>query len=235
MAFDDIVRVADLKSRTARWARVRGEVKATRDDDRVTVYDHFKPGVPEFAALLPRGSRAALIAWDKRRQANGAQPLGAAAQGGGAQRGRHSLCCVRWRHCAGCGAGTRYREEQAMIERWLDRIEHGPRADWALGHEIALCGRLIKGYGATNERGKGNLLHVLDHLVNASGTAAQRARAIALARAAALADDAGQALDKQMVELGAPPRRLKPQTIVWAKSRVRPVENKAKDMEGTQG
>jgi hypothetical protein len=34
----------------------------------------------------------------------------------------------------------------------------------ALGHEIALCGRLIKGYGATNERGKDNLLHVLDHL-----------------------------------------------------------------------
>ena len=52
MAFDDIVRVADLKSRASRWQRVQGEVKAG-DDDLLKLYDHFKPGVPEFAALLP--------------------------------------------------------------------------------------------------------------------------------------------------------------------------------------
>ena len=54
MAFDDIVRVADLKSRASRWARVTDEVKAT-PDDLLQVYDHFKPGAPEFAALLPLG------------------------------------------------------------------------------------------------------------------------------------------------------------------------------------
>ncbi|MBA2676756.1 MAG: indolepyruvate oxidoreductase subunit beta family protein, partial [Ramlibacter sp.] len=48
MAFDDIVRVADLKSRAARAARVQREVKA-RDGDLLRVYDHFKPGLPEFA------------------------------------------------------------------------------------------------------------------------------------------------------------------------------------------
>ena len=46
-------------------------------------------------------------------------------------------------------------------------VVDGSRRDWRLGHEIALCGRLIKGYGATNERGKENLLHVLDHLATA--------------------------------------------------------------------
>ena len=81
-----------------------------------------------------------------------------------------------------------------------------------------------RGYGATLERGKANLSHVLEHLANGSGTAADRARAIALAREAALADDAGKALDRQLIELGAPARPVRPQPIVWATSRVRETE-----------
>jgi indolepyruvate ferredoxin oxidoreductase beta subunit len=124
--------------------------------------------------------------------------------------------------------GARYLDEQPRIEGWLSRIERGLRADWALGHEIALCGRLIKGYGATLERGKQNLGHVLDHLADGAGTAADRARAIALARAAALADDAGKALDRQLIELGAPARPPKPQPIAWARSRARDKNAEAK-------
>ena len=123
-----------------------------------------------------------------------------------------------------------------MIETWLERIEQGLRFDWALGHEIALCGRLIKGYGATLERGKANLTHVLDHLATGSAPATERARAIALAREAALADDAGKALDRQLAELGAPPRPVKPQTIIWAKSRSREVaREEAKHLERSSG
>ncbi len=88
----------------------------------------------------------------------------------------------------------------------------GSRRDWRLGHEIALCGRLIKGYGATNERGKENLLHVLDHLAQGTDPVAA-AQAIAAAREAALADDAGQALDATLALHGAPPRPLKEQPI----------------------
>src|SRR5690606_554085 len=66
MAFDAIVRVAGLKAGASRGARVRGEVKAG-DGDLLKVYDHFKPGVPEFAGLRPRGLAARLLAWDRRR------------------------------------------------------------------------------------------------------------------------------------------------------------------------
>jgi indolepyruvate ferredoxin oxidoreductase beta subunit len=58
MAFDDIVRVAALKGRASRAQRVRQEVRAG-DEDIVKVYDHFKPGAAEFAALLPPALRAA--------------------------------------------------------------------------------------------------------------------------------------------------------------------------------
>jgi indolepyruvate ferredoxin oxidoreductase beta subunit len=52
MAFDDIVRVAAAKLAASRMARVQREV-GLRDGDLLKVYDHFKPGVPELAALLP--------------------------------------------------------------------------------------------------------------------------------------------------------------------------------------
>lgn len=218
MAFDDIVRVADLKCRASRSTRVRQEVKAGADD-LVRVYDHFKPGVPEFAALLPEGAARMLMRWDTRRRQAGkaafALPLKIGTHtlsGFVALRVLSSLRGLRRR-------GSRFAREQAMIGRWLEGVEQGTRADWRLGHEIALCGRLIKGYGTTNERGKDNLLHVLDHLAVAGNfsTPPSRADAIRAARVAALADDAGKALDQALVKAGAKPRPVKAQPVVWVK------------------
>jgi indolepyruvate ferredoxin oxidoreductase beta subunit len=112
--------------------------------------------------------------------------------------------------------GSRHAEEQTLIDAWLTAVLEGARQDRTLGLEIAQCGRLIKGYGSTNERGRDNLLHVIRHLASpAFGTAAERIAAIRRARAAALADDAGKALDKTLNELGAPPRAIKAQPIRW--------------------
>ena len=108
-----------------------------------------------------------------------------------------------------------------MIERWLAAIEHGSRTHWPLGHEIALAGRLVKGYGSTNDRGKANLLHVLDHLVvgRSLKNPHARAEAVRAARLAALADDAGQELDKTLVKHGAAPLPVKAQPITWVRKR----------------
>ncbi|NUO72057.1 MAG: indolepyruvate oxidoreductase, partial [Frateuria sp.] len=72
------------------------------------------------------------------------------------------------------------------------------------------------GYGATNERGKDNLQHVLDHLAGLPEPRAA-AQAIATARAAALADDAGKALDAALVQHGAPPRPVKAVPVRWVR------------------
>jgi indolepyruvate ferredoxin oxidoreductase, beta subunit len=87
-----------------------------------------------------------------------------------------------------------------MIEEWLGAVERASREDWARGHELALCGRLVKGYGATNERGKRNLAHIVTHLATSD------AAVIREAREAALADEGGKALDRALVAHGAPPR-----------------------------
>jgi indolepyruvate ferredoxin oxidoreductase, beta subunit len=211
MAFDDIVRVADLKSRVSRWQRVKGEVKAT-DGDLLRVYDHFKPGVPEFAALLPAPLAHRIVQWDRSRVRQGktpwALPLKVGTHSVFGMLALRTLASFKWLRVR----GSRYANEQTMIARWLDGVLQGLRRDWTLGHEIALCGRLIKGYGATNERGKENLLHVLDHLSQLPSPQAA-AQAVAAARDAALADDAGQALDAALVQHGAPARPVKEQPI----------------------
>ncbi|MEJ7687977.1 MAG: indolepyruvate oxidoreductase subunit beta family protein [Variovorax sp.] len=213
MAFDDIVRVAELKSRASRTQRVRSEVKAG-DDDIVKVYDHFKPGAPEFAALLPAALARRVTAWDRRRKTPFALPLKVGSHSVLGMASLRVLASLRWLR----RRGSRFIEEQRLIERWLSAVVAGARTDWRLGHEIALCGRLIKGYGSTNERGKDNLLHVIDHLAALPGaTAGARADAIAAARAAALADEAGTALDAALIRHGAPARPPKEQPIRWMK------------------
>jgi indolepyruvate ferredoxin oxidoreductase, beta subunit len=213
MAFDDIVRVADLKSRASRWQRVQGEVKAG-EDDLLKVYDHFKPGVPEFAALLPPSMAHKLVAWDRKRVARGshawALPLKIGAHSVFGMLALRTLASLKWLRVR----GSRFALEQQMIDRWLRGVVQGTQRGWELGHEIALCGRLIKGYGATNERGKENLLHVLEHLAQ-GGVPAEAASAIRAAREAALADDAGKALDATLVQHGAPPRPVKAVPIQW--------------------
>jgi len=207
MAFDDIVRVAELKLRRERWARLRREAGAG-ERDLLKVYDHLKPGVPEFAALLPPALARALQRWDERRRARGLQPLAMPMQlashtvfGTLLLKLLSSLRGLRRR-------GQRYADEQALIERWLGAVARGSGADWRLGHEIALCGRLIKGYGSTHQRGRDNLLHILDQLAERAlfASTAERAQAIAQARGAALADEGGQALDATLERHGAAPR-----------------------------
>lgn len=215
MAFDDIVRVADLKSRASRFSRVHGEVKAG-DDDLLRVYDHFKPGIPEFAAMVPQGLADRLTAWDRRRVARGAQPWAMPLK-----IGTHSVFgMVALRTLASMKflrvRGSRFALEQRMIGQWLQGVVDGTLRDWRLGNEIALCGRLIKGYGSTNERGKENLLHVLEHLAR-GGVASEAADAIRVAREAALADDAGKALDAALVQHGAPPRPIKAVPVRWVR------------------
>jgi indolepyruvate ferredoxin oxidoreductase, beta subunit len=227
MAFDDIVRVAELKSRASRFARVRAEVNAG-DGELLRLYDHFKPGVPEIAALLPRRLAERLQRWDRTRMSRGREPFAVPiALGSHTVLGLlalRALAALRGQR----RRGARFALEQALIERWIGAVEHGLRGDAALGHELACCGRMIKGYGATNERGKENLLHIVDRLALADGlgTPPQRAAMIHAAREAALADDAGLALDQVLVRHGAPARPVPEQPIRWVRARPAPAPGK---------
>ena len=217
MAFDDVVRVADLKSRPDRFARVRREV-GVGQGDLLRLYDYLKPGIAEIAGLLPPGMAARLLRWEQRRVAAGRSQLGFAITLGSHRVHNRVLLRVLASMKGLRRHGSRFVQEQAMIEHWLDRTERGLRGGWLLGHQLALCGRLVKGYGSTHARGKEALMHILDHLVDGGRFSDPQERALAVqqAREAGLSDDAGDSLDRTLSQFGAPPRPLKPQPIRWA-------------------
>jgi indolepyruvate ferredoxin oxidoreductase beta subunit len=219
MAFDDVIRVAALKTSKARFARVRRELGA-RDGDIVKVYDILRPGAAELAGLLPPWLARRVLVWDRRRRAKG-RPWSLPMQ----LRSDGVLGLVAMRLLAALKPlrrhGSRYAEEQTAIEAWLAAVERGSREDWSLGDELARCGRLIKGYGETNVRAKQTLAHILAHLANDGSftNAAARAAAIRAAREAALADIGAGALDQAFIAHGAPPRPVPAQPVQWIRRR----------------
>ncbi|MGB3934220.1 MAG: DUF6537 domain-containing protein [Burkholderiales bacterium] len=206
MAYEDIVRVADLKTRAARFERVRREVGA-QDGEPVVVIDFLKPGIEEFASLLPPSLGGALIRWAEKNGKLDAYNVGMHIKTSGVfgYLMVRSLAWLKpWRPHS-----YRYQEEQKLIERWLARVREASARSVPLALEIAECARLIKGYGETHRRGKANFLAIFDALVENPATAdpAEQARAIRKAREAALADPEGKALGGA---LGKPVTWLKP-------------------------
>ncbi|MCC6209644.1 MAG: indolepyruvate oxidoreductase subunit beta family protein [Burkholderiales bacterium] len=206
MAYEDIIRVADLKTRASRFERVRTEVGA-KDGEPVIVIDYLKPGIEEVASLLPRAPGKALISWAERSGKLDAYNVGMHVKTSGVFGYLlvRSLAWLKpWRPHS-----YRYAEEQKLIERWLACVKDAAARSVPLALEIAECARLLKGYGETHRRGKGNFLAIFDALVDnpAASDPADQAKAIRRAREAALADPEGKALGGA---LGRPVTWLKP-------------------------
>jgi len=205
MAYEDIIRVADLKTRSSRFQRIRREV-AAKDDEPVVVIDFLKPGVEEFSSLLPYGLGKRVIQWAERNGKLDAYNVGMHIRTSGifGYALVRSLAWLKpWRPYS-----YRYHEEQQLMERWLSLVAEAARRDAALAFEVAECARLIKGYGETHRRGKANFLAIVDALVENPATAdvSEQRKAIRTARDAALADPEGKALGSA---LGKP--------VVWMK------------------
>ena len=201
MCFEDIPRVAQFKTRAARMDTVRREVRAA-PGQLFAVTEFFSPRVEEIAALLPPR-------W-------GAWVLGSTAGRrclklftGGRQLRTNTLTVYlalrllaglrRWRR-----AGLGYQREHAMIARWLRALKAAASTDQALAREVAECGRLVKGYGATRHRTSSQLMALLEQLEQHKAT---RAKALSQLRRAALQDDTGSALTAALARTGTPKLR----------------------------
>ena len=223
MCYEDVIRVADLKTRRSRFERVRAEVLAMPHEP-VHVIEFLKPGLEELAALLPRGLSHRLVRWATRRGLAHKMNVGLHVKTTSVSGFLmlRALAWLRpWRRLS-----ARYVEEQALIERWLAAVR-GAAREPALALEIALCGRLIKGYGDTHARGKGNFLRIMDTLVEGGvvADAAARGQAIRMAREAALADPEGRSLEGSLAAHGIAP--LPPKAVPVQFFRRPPAERRA--------
>jgi indolepyruvate ferredoxin oxidoreductase beta subunit len=195
MSYDDVIRVADLKTRAERAARVRSEVGAAADDV-VGSEEYFHPRLPEMLGVLPSG----IASWFDR------SPRLTAWLGPRLDRGRrirtHTLrghlqlrlvaALRRWRR-----GNRRHAQEMAHLQTWLDAVERALASDYALAVELLRCRRLVKGYSDTHARGAGRF----DRLLQAATALAGRedaGPAMAALRDAALRDAEGQALEQAL-------------------------------------
>ncbi|TAN76936.1 MAG: indolepyruvate oxidoreductase subunit beta family protein, partial [Magnetospirillum sp.] len=196
MSFEDVIRVAQLKTDPARLARIRAEIGAAPDQP-VVVRDFLKPGIDEICSILPGLLARPILILARRRGWIDTAYLGREVASSGILgfTGLWLMARLRpWRRFS-----HRFHEEQKGIDNWLASVVNAVALSPPLALEVAECARLIKGYGETWRRGEANFRRI-DTAVIAPALAGRwpagfALDAIASARAAALADPEGDRLE----------------------------------------
>ena len=197
MAYQDVIRVADQKTRASRYAEIRREVRA-EPEDIVYPVEFMHPRIEEICDILPR----ALGAWMLR-------------SGRVREFAERFFRKGRYVHTYKLGGylmlfvlaamrplrrlTLRYAVETGRIEEWLRQVEASVAGDYALAVELARCQRLLKGYGDTQQRGWRNFTRIMDFLRAAPGGVVD-AELLRQLREAALADEEGRALGALLEE-----------------------------------
>ena len=197
MTYEDIARVADLKTRPERFAKIRAEAEM-RDDQILNVVEYLKPGAEELAAVLPAG----LGAWFLRRVEKKGSPGMLGRPAFIATTSLHGFAMMRllaqFRRIR--RSSLRYKHEQAAIERWLAAMSAALAASPAYAAALAELPRLLKGYGETQARGLRNYNAIFESRVAPAVAAKDFSGAAGLRKAiaAALADPEAVALDAEL-------------------------------------
>ncbi|MFN0262339.1 indolepyruvate oxidoreductase subunit beta family protein [Tepidamorphus sp. 3E244] len=193
MTYEDVMRVADLKTRPDRLAGIRAESMAG-DETVIHVTDYLKPGPEELCALLPERMGQRLL--DSLEMRGRLERFHVGLHLRADTLTGHLMFRLLARMKALRRKSWRHARECDLTRRWIDGVCSAAKVDYAFGVETARCADLVKGYGSTYRRGVENFERIFSQLVE---PAIQRGEAIApqlaAARTAALADPEGTALD----------------------------------------
>ncbi len=192
MTYDDVIRVADLKTRASRFQRVETEM-GVGGAQVLQVTEFMHPRIEEVCGTMPAGLGRFIM---NRPGLSGALDRIV-------NKGRHVRTdTVRWFLALYFVGGLRrirrrtlrHQIEVAHLDEWLDLARETMTRDYDLGVEVLRCRRLIKGYSDTHVRGQSKFDRVLSALPDLSGrddAAAWLHRLIE----AALKDEKGEMLD----------------------------------------
>jgi indolepyruvate ferredoxin oxidoreductase beta subunit len=206
MAYEDIIRVADLKTRPSRFVRVRTEIQIA-DGQVLEIAEFFHPRTQEIADTLPAGLGRWLLhsGWARRladRLVRSGKVVKTTSVGGFLLL--HALSQLRPLR----RRSLRFATEQSAITAWLDLVAESASNDCSLAFQVARMRGLVKGYGDTHERGRMKF----DKLAALLPRLRQHDHAAVLLEGlikAALADESGLALDKAIADL-APTAAARP-------------------------
>jgi indolepyruvate ferredoxin oxidoreductase beta subunit len=198
MTYEDSVRVADLKTRRARFDRVGREVRQTADQG-LAINEFLHPRVEEIADILPapvgrwllssRWARACLAPLTRKGRIVQTSSL----------RGFALLYAIaslrRWRPVS-----LRYTQEHERMQQWLAQAVQLAYQQPELAMQVVKAQQLIKGYGDTHARGWRSFEKIIQALPLLQSQVDGSKRMAHLIQAA-LADEHGNALDKALFAL----------------------------------
>ena len=160
MTYDDVIRVADLKTRKARNVRINKEM-GIHGEDYLKITEFLHPRAEEIVGMLPNklgcfieqrpGIMALIERFFSRKRLLRTDSLLGFIQLyflGGLRTFRRS--------------SYRYKIEQKHIDNWLSSALSLLPNDYNLALEVIRARRLIKGYGDTHSRGLTKFDRVLD-------------------------------------------------------------------------
>lgn len=197
MAFEDLPRVAQLKISGERFSVFRQEVKADQDQ-QVAMVEFLHPRVEEFCGVMPAaiGNYMQNSRFFSRALGLFAGPRNVRTSSVFGYSMFYMMAMMRKSR----RASLIYQIEQAHIDNWLASIVDAAQTDYDSAVELAHCGRLIKGYSLTRQRGNANLQKIITLY---KGGKLPNAQAVDAARTAALADDEGEAMTEFELGLNA--------------------------------
>jgi indolepyruvate ferredoxin oxidoreductase beta subunit len=192
MSYDDVIRVADLKTRSTRRTRIENEMELSQDQVLHTT-EFMHPRMEEVMGMLPAGfgrwlgAKPRLLGWLDRRVNKGRRVR------------TYSLPWFLALYAVAGLRGMRRRSLRHAVETdhrdaWLEAATEAVGTNYQLGVEILQCRRLVKGYSDTHSRGLSKFDKTLAaiKLVERRDDAADWARRL---REAALKDGPGKELD----------------------------------------
>lgn len=192
MAYDDVVRVADLKTRASRFERVRKEVGA-RDEQLVYTTEYMHPRMEEVVGSMPASMGRWLIANKGLYSAMDRFVNKGRRVRTGTVFWFMGLYLVSALKPTRRGM-LRHKVEMDHINNWLAIAKTQLNSNYELAVQVLATRRLVKGYSDTHSRGEAKfdlVLSAVPMLADRPDGGVWLGRLIQ----AALADEAGKALD----------------------------------------
>lgn len=155
MSYEDVIRVAQLKTRPDRFDKIREEL-SIQDGAPLRITDFFKPGREESLGVLPKWLNSLVPTPGKKNAGQGMRLKWrtTSAWGYAGLKLLASLKAIRPK-------GEQFAEEQAKIEVWLDAVRAAAPVDVDLATATAKLAIWSRGYGDIRRTGQERLAKLL--------------------------------------------------------------------------
>ena len=202
MTHPDTIRVAELKIRSSRFARIREEL-GLKPGEVLEVSEYMHPRIEEIAETLP----SAIGRWLLRSSFAG-HVLGQFTSRGRIVRTTspggflmlYAIASMKpWRR-----RSLRFAKDNEYIEEWLDMLWAAAKRDLKLAVSLGEARGLLRGYGETLETGHKKFHAICDFVKSKAQVTADEVRALT---AAAQAGDGTEALERALANLKTTKRK----------------------------